>query len=101
MKIKSFLKPNKWKILIFVVLILIFSFIPSLPCKITYFSFGNPEGSSSESWRLCSLLLNDDISESTTEIFGFDTSFPIEILIVVIISYLLACCFGSIKHRKQ
>ena len=98
---RKFFRPTKQKILIFVVLLLFFSFVPSLPCQTTYFPFGNPGGSSVVKWGFCSLFIQDYVSESATDLFGLDLPFSVEVLIIIIFSYLLACIFYQlIKYKK-
>lgn len=104
MNIKDFFKPTKWKIIIFIITVilflLIFSFfdIKIFPCKVRPV-WPNPPAFENSFCNLNWLGLMVSIGVQIQETF---LGFLLKILIIFIIPYLIACWAGSfIKSNKK
>jgi len=96
---KEFFKPSIISIISCILFIVLFAFVPFIPCK-TFPVIPNP----TYEWSLCSL--NPFILNNVTGVghyyFGVNFDFtPIMYLLTIVISYLLACLVKFIYMKYQ
>ena len=98
MKIKEFLKPTIWKIIIFIILLNILVFLPVIPVLVVVFCFAGP---CPPVLRFIQLNKISEYMAKHTVIISTPTI--VGIIIEILILYLISCLiiFGYNKIRKK